>query len=204
MNNYESLKVAIVEPSIIVRNGVVVALKRMPKIRIQTIEILSFGTLSQQLILHKPEILIINPTYWGTIDVNKLKEEYASPELKCLALLYAPVDESLLKQFDDTISIFDSVEQLSAKIDRLTMSFSNKEHLEETNLLSAREKEIVCCVVKGMTNKEIANALFLSQHTVITHRRNIARKLEIHSTAGLTVYAIVNNLVELEEVKKKR
>ena len=57
------------------------------------------------------------------------------------------------------------------------------------------------CVVKGMTNREIADQLFLSTHTVITHRRNIARKLQIRSASGLTVYAIVNKLVELNEVK---
>ena len=58
------------------------------------------------------------------------------------------------------------------------------------------------CVVRGMTNKEIADVLFLSIHTVITHRRNIAKKLQIHSPAGLTIYAIVNNLVEISEIKK--
>ena len=53
-----------------------------------------------------------------------------------------------------------------------------------------------------MTNKEIADRLYLSVHTVNTHRRNIARKLEIHSIAGLTIYAIVNKLVKLDEVKR--
>ena len=69
-------------------------------------------------------------------------------------------------------------------------------------VLSSREKEIITCVVKGMTNKEIADALYLSAHTVITHRRNIARKLQIHSPAGLTIYAIVNKLVELQDIKE--
>lgn len=68
-------------------------------------------------------------------------------------------------------------------------------------VLSQREKEIIVCVVKGMTNKQIAEQLFISTHTVITHRRNIASKLQIHSPAGLTIYAIVHKLVELNEVK---
>lgn len=68
-------------------------------------------------------------------------------------------------------------------------------------VLSQREKEIIVCVVKGMTNKQIADALFISTHTVITHRRNIASKLQIHSAAGLTIYAIVHKLVELNEVR---
>lgn len=67
--------------------------------------------------------------------------------------------------------------------------------------LSAREKEIIVCIVKGMTNKQIADALCISAHTVITHRRNIVAKLQIHSAAGLTIYAIVNKLVELSEIK---
>lgn len=66
--------------------------------------------------------------------------------------------------------------------------------------LSAREREIIVCVVKGMTNKAIAETLCISTHTVITHRRNIASKLQIHSAAGLTIYAIVNKLVELSEI----
>lgn len=68
--------------------------------------------------------------------------------------------------------------------------------------LSTREKEIIVCVVKGLTNKEIAEELCISAHTVITHRRNIASKLQIHSTAGLTIYAIVNKLVELSEIQQ--
>ena len=67
----------------------------------------------------------------------------------------------------------------------------------DAELLSNREKDVVICIVQGMTNKEIADHLFISINTVITHRRNIARKLQIHSTAGLTIYAIVNNLVDI-------
>ena len=67
-------------------------------------------------------------------------------------------------------------------------------------LLSSREKDIVVCVAKGMSNKEIADRLFLSVNTVTTHRRNIARKLQIHSPAGITIYAIVNKLVTLSDV----
>lgn len=66
--------------------------------------------------------------------------------------------------------------------------------------LSDREKDIVVCVAKGLSNKEIADTLCLSVNTVTTHRRNIARKLSIHSSAGLTIYAIVNNLVNLKDV----
>ena len=67
--------------------------------------------------------------------------------------------------------------------------------------LTEREMEILRLMCKHMTNKEIADHLYISINTVITHRRNIARKLQIHSPAGLTIYAIVNNLVDISTVK---
>jgi DNA-binding NarL/FixJ family response regulator len=67
--------------------------------------------------------------------------------------------------------------------------------------LSDREKDVIIALVQGMTNKEIADHLCISVNTVITHRRNITRKLQIHSPAGLTIYAIVNNLVDISSVK---
>ena len=72
---------------------------------------------------------------------------------------------------------------------------------ERLELLSSREKDIVICVARGLSNKEIADHLNLSIHTVATHRRNIAAKLQIHSTAGLTIYAIANKLVYLKDIK---
>ena len=72
---------------------------------------------------------------------------------------------------------------------------------EGTDALSDREREVIIGVVQGLQNKEIADRLFISVNTVITHRRNIARKLQIHSPAGLTIYAIVNNLVDISSVK---
>lgn len=67
--------------------------------------------------------------------------------------------------------------------------------------LSEREKDVLIQLVRGLSNKEIADVLFISTHTVITHRKNIARKLNIHSTAGLTIYAIVNKLVDINTLE---
>lgn len=72
---------------------------------------------------------------------------------------------------------------------------------ENTDALSDRERDVIIGVVQGMQNKEIADHLCISTNTVITHRRNIARKLQIHSPAGLTIYAIVNGLVDISSVK---
>ncbi len=69
------------------------------------------------------------------------------------------------------------------------------------SVLSEREQAVAVCVAKGMANKEIAEHLYLSVNTVTTHRRNIARKLNIHSAAALAIYCVVNKLVKLEEIK---
>ena len=85
---------------------------------------------------------------------------------------------------------------VSAKISNMISQSPNN-----SEVLSEREKDVVVALVQGMSNKEIADHLFISPNTVITHRRNIARKLQIHSPAGLTIYAIVNNLVDISSVK---
>lgn len=72
---------------------------------------------------------------------------------------------------------------------------------EGADALGEREKDVIVALVQGMSNKEIAEHLCISVNTVITHRRNIARKLQIHSPAGLTIYAIVNNLIDISAVK---
>jgi two-component system nitrate/nitrite response regulator NarL len=63
--------------------------------------------------------------------------------------------------------------------------------------LSEREKEILSFIAEGLSNKEIAAKAFISIRTVETHRENIMRKLDIHSVAGLTKYAIANGLTHV-------
>ena len=75
-----------------------------------------------------------------------------------------------------------------------------REDEDEDRALSIREKDILAEVARGYTNKEIADRLYISIHTVITHRRNITRKLKIHSVAGLTIYAVANNLITIKEI----
>ena len=73
---------------------------------------------------------------------------------------------------------------------------------DSSEQLSDREKDVIVALVQGMSNKQIAEHLSISPNTVMTHRRNIAAKLQIHSPAGLTIYAIVNNLIDSEKVSK--
>lgn len=75
---------------------------------------------------------------------------------------------------------------------------------ENDESLSEREREIVICIARGMSNKDVADKLFISVNTVLTHRKNIFRKLDIHSISGLTIYAVVNGLITLDEIRDRK
>lgn len=201
MQEDDVLKMAIAETSVIVRTGLALVLKRMQGMKILPIEVVSPESLADCMRLHKPDVLIINPAFPGYFDIRKFREDPQHAGVKCIALLCSMGDNSILKYYDDTFSLYDDPEDMKEKLNRLLNLSGQEDGRGGQEVLSSREKEIVTCVVKGMTNKEIADALFLSTHTVITHRRNIARKLQIHSPAGLTIYAIVNKLVELSDIK---
>ena len=202
MKNNEVIRIAIAENSVIIRNGMTAVLKRVPNLKIQPMEVLSIDALQEFMRMHTPDILIVNPVFDGYFDLNRFRENPRTSHIKYVALQGSLLDTTLLNKYDEVISIFDDMDTITGKILRLQKHSGNEDVEEESESLSYREKEIVVCVVKGMTNKEIASKLCLSIHTVITHRRNIVRKLQIHSPAGLTIYAIVNKLVELDDVKK--
>jgi regulator of cell morphogenesis and NO signaling len=99
------------------------------------------------------------------------------------------------QDFADHCAIEDDILRPALTNHRSRKSKAVKE--QETEELSDRERDVLVQVVHGLSNKEIADVLCISTHTVISHRKNIARKLNIHSTAGLTIYAIVNKLVDI-------
>ncbi|MDH6311423.1 DNA-binding NarL/FixJ family response regulator [Parabacteroides sp. PFB2-10] len=197
-----TLTIAIAEYSEIIRQGLEQILKRLPDFKIQCVIIAAHEQLHDTLSTWKPDLLVINPAFPGSFPLEQLRETTGCAQMKCAALIYAATDAHLLRAYDEQIHIYDTPDEIAHKLERMHL----KETLpvdqeDEQQTLSTREKEIVVCVVKGMTNREIAEQLFLSTHTVITHRRNIARKLQIHSPSGLTIYAIVNKLVELSDIQ---
>lgn len=198
MNNNISLKIVVAETSVIVRSGLAAVLKRIPNLNAHPIEVSSPKALQNYTYLHTPDIVIVNPTFGGWFDLPSFKADHSKNSTKYIALVCSVIDNNALKEYDESIAICDDLEAITGKINHL-LHAEEKDNEQET--LSQREKEIITCVVKGMTNKAIADKLYLSIHTVITHRRNIARKLQIHSPAGLTIYAIVNKLVELQDIK---
>ena len=132
-------------------------------------------------------------------------------ELKDLIIKYYPSDTTDVKQTYALIAVMNDL--YDTEKDFITHCAIEEEILMPAlamerngqgcadNVLSEREREVLVQVAKGLSNKEIANELCLSTHTVITHRKNIAAKLNIHSTAGLTIYAIVNHLIDIESVE---
>lgn len=200
MKNNELIRIGVAESSVIIRSGMTYALKHLPNLRILPVELASPDALNDCLRTHTPDILFVNPTFGDFFDVARFKSDSLYKGIRVVALVSSFIDSSLLSRYDDSISVFDDLDVISEKIIKL-QNLEPEEEEDTSEALSQREREIVICVVKGMTNKEIAEKLFLSIHTVITHRRNISRKLQIHSAAGLTIYAIINKLVELSDVK---
>jgi regulator of cell morphogenesis and NO signaling len=120
-----------------------------------------------------------------------------------MRLLYAALHD--LRHFENELALHCAIEdnillpvlRKEAKRDGNSSMETTKNHNEET--LSSREIEVIKHVALGLSNKEIADTMCLSTHTVMSHRKNIARKLDIHSTAGLTIYAIVNGIIEVDK-----
>ena len=203
MRSNEPLRVAIAETSVIVRSGIACLLRHLPGWHIQAIEAGTMEMLHECFRMQRVDLLIVNPSFGGWFDLPSFKEAHPASRAKYVALLCSVVDAALLQGYDERVSLYETAEGMAGKIEALQHVAPEEEPSAETEALSQREREIIVCVVKGMTNKAIAEKLFLSIHTVLTHRRNIARKLQIHSPAGLTIYAIVNKLVKLQDIEGK-
>ena len=198
MSAKDNIKAVVAESSNIIRSGIVATLRHVTTFSITSIEVISFESLRNCIQIHHPEIVFIEPYICRNSDIDSLRE--ISSSTKFIAIISSVINNDEIKAFDATISIKDDVASIASTIERLVLH-NNDSTSDNGDQLSQREKEIIIHVVKGLTNKEIAEKLYISVHTVITHRRNISKKLEIHSPAGLTIYAIVNKLVELDEIK---
>lgn len=140
------------------------------------------------------DLVVIDPMaldYAGRGNVRQLLPEGGG----MVALRTDLSDDEMYRQFDETLGLYDSPVSIVHKL-RKAVSMHREPAGSDSSELSAREKEILVCVAKGMLNKEIADKLNLSVYTVITHRKNITRKTGIKTVAGLTVYALLNNLIE--------
>ena len=147
---------------------------------------------------HEIDIVIINPSFVQN-DIktfNSIRNNLT--DTKWIAVVYSFYDSKLLSLFDETINIYETPEFII----NIVKKAGNKGENEQTTAqekLSEREIEVLKLLASGNQNKEIADKLNISTHTVISHRKNISQKTGIKSVSGLTIYAVVKNIMTLED-----
>ena len=104
----------------------------------------------------------------------------------------------MLASYNGVIELYETRSKIISKMTEYTQS-ENTKNTDDVEL-SKRETDVLVAVAKGMMNKEIADQMNISIHTVISHRKNITRKTGIKSVSGLTVYALLNNLIDENEL----
>lgn len=199
MASTKNYKILIAETAPIILSGLVHCIRTLKEIRVSVIEVDSRNSLFETVSGENIDLLIVNPTFGGLLHPDDIRKSSLNPDIKIFAIEISKLSRATLSLYDDHLHVTDDINEIKNKI-ITAISIENIDNEEKENL-SAREKEIISNVVKGFTNQEIADKLFLSIHTVMTHRRNIAKKLQIHSATGLTIYAIVNKIVDLSEIK---
>lgn len=193
-------KMMIAEPSPIISSGLIRYLEDISQINIVT-AVDNIDDLKDKMQLHSPDILVVNPMMIGLYNdglMRQLVQEY--PSTYFVALVSTCVDKTFLRYFKETVELFENKQKVVNKILNLINNSDESNSQVESFDLSNRETDVLVCVAKGMSNKDISDMLNISVHTVVTHRKNIVKKTGIKSVSGLTVYALLNNLVEESEI----
>lgn len=189
-------KVLLIMPSKIIARGIEAVLSELGEFRVDGILSDLSHTSEARLRNMDADVIMIDPVvfdYVSRMNVRNRISEYSTAAV--VAFKSIPMDEEQLKQYDGVVGLYDDPVTVVKKL-RESMSSREESVDSEGYDLSVREKEILVCVAKGMLNKEIADFYNISIHTVITHRKNITRKTGIKTVAGLTVYALLNNLID--------
>jgi len=183
----------------LVRTGMVSLLNKMYGVRV----IREFGAvepMARFMQKNPGHFLVISQSLFNGAEALFL----SSPGLLDRTIIIADEETPLEnKEVQASILPADQKSEISSKISTLVKHQAKDGAEHPAELLTKREMTIVRLVSLGMTNRQIADQLYLSTHTVITHRKNISSKLGIKSVSGLTVYAIVNNIITIEEVTSK-
>ena len=193
------VSVLIVEPSEIICEGIRALLCETGRFNVLA-PMHDTAQLEERLPVMRPDVLIVNPTLLSAMPKQQLAAiAQARPSMPIIALVYQYIEISLMDNFQFTIDIRSSrsalVSTVNAALDRFAdepVAADKPENYE----LSDRETDVLVLVAKGFSSKEIADKLHISVHTVNSHRKNITHKTGIKSVAGLTVYALLNNLLD--------
>lgn len=195
MKSYNK-KVLLIIPSKIVARGIEAVLGEIGEFRVEGILSDLSHTSEAKLRNMDADVIIIDPIVFDYVSRTSCRARLAEhSDAAVVALKTIPMDDEQMKQYDAVVSMYDSPVSIVKKL-RESVALREDNPESEGPDLSLREKEILVCVAKGMLNKEIADYCNLSIHTVITHRKNITRKTGIKTVAGLTVYALLNNLID--------
>ena len=194
------IKIIIAESSPIISSGLSSFFNDMNQIAVASI-VDNIDDLQDKIIMHSPDVLIINPMMLGCMLNTFVKQMTQNhPNINRVALVTSYVDKNILKNFKEVVELNDNKQKVINKMLNLQNNNDETSAQNESVDLSNREVDVLVCVAKGMTNKDISDMLNISIHTVITHRKNIVKKTGIKSVSGLTVYALLNNLVEESEI----
>lgn len=193
-------KIAIAEPSILLRTGLEQLLHELPDAEV-VFSTDNLSSLYARINALHPDILIVNPLLYDYAKRATIRAEFDNlPNLRLIGLVTSYVESQHQRQFAGVIELNDDFQRIKSTLNQVTNSLQSDGDEPDTDPLSDREKEVLVCLSKGLKNNEIADTLNISVHTVITHRKNIVRKTGIKSVAALTVYAILNNLIEEKDI----
>lgn len=196
----KTCKIAIADPSVIVLSGLSALLRDLPEYEV-VLQSDDMHTVMTRLRILRPDVLIINPSmidYSKRRMVRSLFEDL--PDLRVVALVSSFFDNQMLHQFQGVVEITDDLQRIKSTLNQVVAQLNAEDSDMDSSVLSDREKDVLICLAKGMKNNEIADSLNISTYTVITHRKNIVRKTGIKSVSALTVYAILNNLLEQKDI----
>ncbi len=196
--NMKPKNIAILEPSEIIYQGLSNVLLKAGK-HFQIYRINSLNDIGEITHIKPLDIVIINPAQIQNKNKEFISIKKSKPETSWIGLVYTFYDQQLLSLFDKTMHITDSSDDISDLFDKLSNSDNQSIHTTEQEQLSDRELDVLKLLVTGLSNKEIADKLFISIHTVVSHRKNITQKTGIKSQAGLTIYAISNKIIQIED-----
>lgn len=195
MNKEGKYKIVLIEPSEIVAAGIAAIIDRNPEFAVvKTLSNINYFNATG----HDVDIVIVNPAVIDYNDRLDIRSCLNVANVAIVALTHSNYEESVLRQYNECIGIYDNYARIIQKL-KSAMEESSQSPKSDLNELSGRERDILAAVAKGLTNKEIADEFNISVYTVISHRRNISQKLGINSIPGLTVYAIMNKLVDMSD-----
>lgn len=147
------------------------------------------------------ELIVVDPVIFDCASRASGRSRIAEySDAAVVALQTVPMEDDVWRQYDEVVNLYDLPSVIIKKL-RTVLANRSETPKSDSQELSAREKEILVCVAKGMLNKEIADLYNISIYTVITHRKNITRKTGIKTVAGLTVYALLNNLIDANSIE---